>query len=46
VDSIGVGFLSPFGDRTAIELRLAQDDSETCGRSNVLSAFLYVFGGS
>ena len=46
VDSIGVGFLSPLGKRTDIELRLAQVDSVTFGRSTVLSVFLYVFGGS
>ena len=46
VNSIGVGFLSPIGDRTDIELRLAQDHSGTFGRSTVLSVFLYVFGGS
>lgn len=44
VDSIGVGLLTPLGDASDIEFRLATDDSDTTGRATLLSFFLYFYG--
>lgn len=44
IDSFGVGFLTPLGAASDIELRLSRDDSETFGDATVLSVFLYFFG--
>ncbi|MEX2122745.1 MAG: hypothetical protein WD795_02550 [Woeseia sp.] len=44
IDSFGVGFLTPLGASSDIELRLSRDDSDTFGDATVLSVFLYFFG--
>jgi hypothetical protein len=44
IDSFGVGFLTPLGASSDIEVRLSRDDSDTFGDATVLSVFLYFFG--
>jgi hypothetical protein len=44
IDSIGVGWLTPIGGRSDLELRLSHDDSDEFGDSTVLSVFLYFYG--
>ena len=46
IDTYGVGFLTPLGDRFDGEFRLSVDDSEVYGRTTAFSFFLYFFGGS
>lgn len=44
VDSFGVGFLTPLGAASDIELRLSSDDSDTVGQATTFSVFLYFYG--
>lgn len=44
VDSLDVGFLTPLGDSSDIEFRLATDDSDAFGRATVFSVFVYFYG--
>ena len=44
IDSFGVGFLTPLGALSDIEIRLSRGDSDTFGDATVLSVFLYFFG--
>lgn len=44
VDSIGLGFLTPMGATSDIEVRLSRDDSDTAGSITAFSVFLYFYG--
>lgn len=44
VDSLGVGLLTPIGNASDLELRLAVDDSDSAGRATVFSVFFYFYG--
>jgi hypothetical protein len=44
IDSFGVGFLTPLGASSDVEVRLSRDASDTFGDATVLSVFLYFFG--
>ncbi len=43
IDSYAVGFLTPAGNATDVEFRLAYDDSENFGGATVFSVFIYLF---
>lgn len=45
VRSIATGLLTPVGERTDMEFRLAYDDSENFGRTVSFAVYLYYFGG-
>jgi hypothetical protein len=44
VDSAGVGLITPIGEASDLELRLAYDRSENLGESVTFSVFFYFFG--
>lgn len=45
VQSLGVGWVTPAGSASDLELRVALDDSAEFGTAGVLSVFVYFFGG-
>ena len=46
IDSYSIGFLTPWTDRSDLEMRFSVDHSENYGQTMAISVYLYYFGGT